>query len=196
MIAFIGRGGIGSSPTTMGTFFFLAALFIPFLMSFDTKSLIISAFFSLLGLHTKAYNVLAWGIVVTFLFLFVSKKKSLQYALYFLGFFLVTYPIIRLVYPLYLIDMFRGNVSNTFRSLTHLLTQLKWLSIYFSPIILLTLLKLWDERRDATLSSFISGIKFNIAAWDQPLVNKSFNYHLCLPDLPADFHHRARVSRW
>ncbi|MCL0149341.1 hypothetical protein, partial [Klebsiella pneumoniae] len=55
MIGFIGLGGIGSGPTTLGTFLFLSTLYIPYLRSFDNKSLIFSAFLALLALHTKAY---------------------------------------------------------------------------------------------------------------------------------------------
>ncbi|MCB9144825.1 MAG: hypothetical protein H6635_05605 [Anaerolineales bacterium] len=179
MIGFIGLGGIGSGPTTLGTFLFLSTLYIPYLRSFDNKSLIFSAFLALLALHTKAYNVLAWGIAVSYIFLFVSKKKGMQYALYFLGFFLVTFPIFRLFFPLYLVNVFGGNMSNTFRSLEHLLEQLKWLTIYFSPILLLTLFA-FGNSFIKSLPQPIRG-KINIAAFDKPLLEISFDYFLYAP---------------
>ena len=179
MIGFIGLGGIGSSPTTLGTFLFLCTLYIPYLRSYDNKSLIASAFFALLALHTKAYNVLAWGIVVSYIFLFVSKKKALQYVLYFSGFFLGTFPILRIFFPLYLVNVFGGNISNTFRTLEHLLTQLMWLTIYFSPILVLTLLAFWESLRKSRY--FFSAIRFNLTAWDTPLLNIDWDYFLYAP---------------
>ncbi len=179
MVGFIGLGGIGSGPTTLGTFLFLCTLYIPYLRSFDNKSLIISAFLALLALHTKAYNILSWGIALSYIFLFVSKKKGLLYFLYFLVFFLITFPIFRLFFPLYLVNVFGGNISNTFRSFEHLMTQLMWLTIYFSPILLLTIFAFWKS-----LSKFPSqfiGTKLNIAALDQPLLGVSFDYFLYAP---------------
>lgn len=171
---FLGRGGVGSAPTTMGTFLFLAAIFIPYLRSFDNASMAISAVLALLALHTKAYFVLSFGIVLLYVFLLISKKKAINYFLLFLTLFVVAFAVIRLSYPLYFINAFRGNVSNTFRTLEHLLSQLMWLSIYFGPILTLTLIALWKDK--ASLK--VTNIRLDISSWDKPFLEIPFDYYL------------------
>lgn len=175
MVGFIGRGGIGSAPTTMGTFLFLASLFIPFLRSFDKVGIFVSMVLALLALHTKAYFVLSLGIVLSYTFLFISKKRALTYFSVFLTLFLISFAAIRLAFPLYFIDVFRGNVSNTFRTFEHLAEQLRWLSIYFAPILLITFLAIW---KNPTHSLTKEKLKFDISVLDVPFITSSFDYHL------------------
>ncbi len=179
IIGFIGRGGIGSAPTTMGTFLFLTAIFIPYLRSFDKPSMTLSMVLALLAFHTKAYFVLSMGLVLSYVFLFVSKKKALAYFLLFLALFVIAFGVIRSVYPLYFTDVLRGNVSNTFRELDHLTSQLKWLSIYFAPILLLTILSFWNSSRNISpQNNLTKRASFDISAWDTPLLTFSFDYYL------------------
>lgn len=173
MVGFIGRGGIGSAPTTMGTFLFLAAIFIPYLRSFDNASMFISMLLALLALHTKAYFVLSMGVVLSYVFLFISKKKALTSFALFLFMFIISFIAIRLAYPLYFIDVFRGNVSNTFRTVEHLAEQLTWLSIYFAPILLLSLWAFWEKTTQISASP---KLKFNLSAFDTSFTGASFDY--------------------
>lgn len=175
MTGFIGRGGIGSAPTTMGTFLFLAAIFIPSWRSFDKVGMLISTVLALLALHTKAYFVLSLGVVLSYVFLFVSKKKALAYFAIFFVLFLISFAAIRLIYPLYFIDVFRGNVSNTFRTLEHLKEQLMWLSIYFAPILLLSI-SIFKKRPLQNLSALKTS--FNLSSFDSPFIENAFDYLL------------------
>lgn len=175
MVGFIGRGGIGSAPTTMGTFLFLAAIFIPYLRSFDNTSLYGSIFFALLALHTKAYFVLSLGVVLSYVFLFISKKKALKLFSVFLVLFTISFIAIRFIYPLYFIDVFRGNVSNTFRTLEHLMEQLKWLSIYFAPILLLSIFMFW---KNAISRSLVLRIRIDLLDLNASFISGSFDYFL------------------
>ncbi|MBI2331439.1 MAG: hypothetical protein HYU84_04625 [Chloroflexi bacterium] len=174
IIGFLGRGGVGSAPTTMGTFLFLAAVFIPYLRSFDNASMVISAILALLALHTKAYFVLSFGIVATYVFLLISKKKAIYYFLLFFALFVISFVAIRLNYPLYFIDVLRGNVSNTFRTLEHLASQLMWLSIYFGPILALTVIALWKDKS----SLKVANLRLNVSAWDKPFLEMPFDFYL------------------
>jgi len=176
MVAFMGWGGVGSAPTTMGTFLFLAATFIPFIWSFDNKSIVLSAVLALIVFHTKAYFVLSFGIVASYLFLFVSKKKAVGYGFLFLALFVIAFAVIRLNYPLYFINVIHGNASNTFRTFERLYTQLFWLSVYFFPALLLTGIMLWREFRKKTSQSI--GIKYDIFNLDKPLFDLRPDYLL------------------
>lgn len=175
MTGFIGRGGIGSAPTTMGTFLFLAAICIPYWRSFDQVGMFTSVILALLALHTKAYFVLSLGVVLSYIFLFISKKKALTYLTFFLVLFVISFIAIRLAYPLYFIDVFRGNVSNTFRTLEHLREQLMWLSIYFAPILLLSIF-IFKESPLQNLPALKTS--FNLSSFDSPFIEKAFDYLL------------------
>src|SRR5688572_20043628 len=139
IIGLIARGGIGAFPSAMGTFLFLMTLVIPFLKGFNHTSLMFSILFSIAAFYTKAYFILGFGIVASYLFLFVSKKSGLFYSSLFLILFAASFFVVRLVFPLYFINTVVGNASNADRSFEHLLSQLKQLFIYFFPVLLSTL---------------------------------------------------------
>lgn len=181
LIAFTGWGGIGSAPTTMGTFLFLTSIFIPYLRGFDKNSVTVSAVLALIAFHTKAYFVLSFGIVITYLFLFVSKRKAIHYGIFFFFLFTIAFASMRLMLPLYFTNIIHGNVSNTYRTFKHLYTQLFWLTIYFSPILLLTIAMLVEKRkkRKSTSPSPQSNYQIEILNLDHPLIAQTyFDYHL------------------
>jgi len=178
MVAFMGWGGVGSAPTTMGTFLFLAATFIPFIWSFNNKSLILSAILALIAFHTKAYFVLSFGIVAAYLFLFISKKKAIGYGILFLALFAIAFAVIRVAYPLYFINIIHGNASNTFRTFERLYTQLFWLTVYFLPALLLTGSMLWNESQTRKNASSPARAGFNLPDLSKPLINIRPDYLL------------------
>lgn len=180
--AFMGWGGVGSAPSTMGTFLFLAALFIPYIRSFDTVGIALSALFALAAIHTKAYFILSFGIVAFYLFFFVSKKKSLGYILLFAILFAIAFAIIKIKFPLYFAILFLGNASYVFRTFKHLYTQIFWLIVYFSPILILTATMLWGElqKKNKTISpSDTASVKYHILNLDAPLLEMRPDYYLC-----------------
>ena len=179
--AFMGWGGIGSAPTTVGTFLFLIAIFTPYLRSFDTTSIVFSAIFALMAFHTKAYFVLSFGIVTSYLFLFVSKKKGLVYFISFMVLFLVSFIVLRNNLPLYFVNLFYGNSSYIFRTFKHLYTQLLWLSIYFFPVLILTAIMLQKEiqnNKKASFSTQIVNTQYDFLNLNKPLVVLSLDYYL------------------
>src|SRR5258708_26755849 len=79
-MALLSRGGLGAFPGALGEFLFLAAVLIPLLRRFDPSALILSAVLSVILYYTKPYFVLSFGIVATYVFVFVSKRKGLLYS--------------------------------------------------------------------------------------------------------------------
>ena len=71
------RGGLGGYPSSMGAFFFLAAITAPYVRGFDRWGLLLSGAASLLAFYSKPYFVLGFGIVAGYTFLFVSKRAGL-----------------------------------------------------------------------------------------------------------------------
>ncbi len=180
-IALIGHGGIGAFPSAMGTFLFLLAVLVPFFRSFDTFSLVLSSLFSLFAFYTKPYFALAFGIVVSYLFLFVTRKKGLVFSLIFLSMFAASFIIIRKFFLLYFIDTIIGNVSNVHPSFSYLYAQLEQLFFYFYPLLMLTLFILVFSilKRNKHKTSNQKGNNIvNLLGWDNPLIKHSMNYFL------------------
>lgn len=180
MIGFMGRGGLGSAPSTMGTFLFLMALLIPFLRSFDKTGLFLSALFALWAFYTKAYFVLSFGIVFAYLFLFISIRRAISYFLTFLSLLLISAIVVRITFPLYFINSIAGNISNTFRTFENLYEQMQDLLKYFFPIMLVALILLKFTPQEKTKQLFANwSIKniFNLA-WEKPVFENQPNYFL------------------
>jgi hypothetical protein len=173
VISLIGQGGIGAFPSAMGTFLFMMAVLIPFLKGFTPASLLLSVLFSIAAFYTKAYFVLGFGIIASYLFLFVSKKTGVFYSILFISLFAITFLVMRLAFPLYFINTVIGNIFNTERSSAHLLAQLRQLLFYFFPVLLACLLLLVFEK-DTFKRVASQSVSFRI--WQRPLIDASPDY--------------------
>jgi hypothetical protein len=160
----------------LGTFLFLLAILIPFLRSFDRSSLVASLFLSLAAFYTKPYFLLAFGVVFSYLFLFVSGKKGLLYGMFFLLAFVVVFLGIRSFLPLYFIDTVVGNISNTYTSADHVLAQLRSLFLFFYPMLFFLLVLSLAYIRENGLRLNISSNLMNLSGLDAPLLNCPINY--------------------
>lgn len=182
MIGLIGHGGIGAFPSALGTFLFLVAIFAPFLRSFDLISLIISILTSLMAFYTKPYFLLAFGIVSSYLFLFVSKRKSALYSLAFIIAFALLAFAVSYMFPLYFINTIIGNVSNTHMTFENLFIQLRDLFFFFYPVLFLVsiflTIDLFDKRfqKEPRLNRFES--LFNFSKWNSPLIDHPVHFLL------------------
>jgi len=155
--ALMARGGLGGYPSSMGTFFFLAAVAVPFLRGFDRWGLLLSGAASLLALYTKPYFVLGVGIAASYTFLFVSKKAGLIYALGFGAIAALSALVVRTILPMYFYDTVFSNLANTAeRDSAHLYRQLRQLAVEFLPLVVAGLLLLlaglaaWQPRAGGT----------------------------------------------
>ena len=178
VIALSGRGGLGAFPSAMGTFLFLAAVLIPFNCSFDPAGLLISALLSVLAYYTKPYFMLSFGIVASYLFLFVSKKRSLLYAAAFAFMFAIFYLIAWHFFQFYFLDTFLDNVFLATGALRHTYIQLVELVDEFYPVIILVMMVIFlDMIRGKSERPFKKTLlQFNILIFDQSLVSTPLNY--------------------
>ena len=137
------RGGLGGYPSTMGAFFFLAAVAVPYVRRFDRLGLLLSGTASLLALYSKPYFVLGFGIVAGYVFLFVSKRAGLTYALGFAVTAALSALIVSAIMPLYFYDTVFSNLAHTVETdPAHLLIQLRQLAIEFLPLLAAVLILL------------------------------------------------------
>lgn len=179
-VGLVGKSGIGAFPSALGTFLFLVAVLIPLLRSYDTVSLIVSALFSLAAFYTKPYFVLAFGVVVSFVFLFVSIKKAIGYALAFLSLLAASFFFVREFFPLYFFDVFISNMSMSSMSYPHLWQQLKVLFFFFLPILALSLFGIFVEWRGQKTAARWKIPAVNFLDWRRPFLDFPFDYYLYL----------------
>lgn len=169
-----GLGGISAYPAPTGVFFFIAAVFIPFLFSFDAKSLAFSIFLALAGFYTKPYFLLSFGIVASYVFLFISPKKGLIYGLAFFVTAMISIFVVKDMFPLYFVGVIWANVSQTTRSLEHLLSQLNSLINTFLPLLIIIILSL--VINGIKVSGEKRPYRINISRWNEPLLGYSPGY--------------------
>jgi hypothetical protein len=172
-------GGLGVFPSSMGAFFFLLAIIVPFRRSFDYRGLIFSAFLSLLAFYTKPYFVLSFAIVLSYVFIFHSKKKAVIFGLLFALISLISFVLVRAIFPFYFIYIILSNVSNATRDMSYAFDQMKELVVEFYPSIILasvlvaaavTAILLGRSMRDGLF------LRSNILALDRPLFSRRLNY--------------------
>lgn len=172
-----GLGGISAYPAPTGAFFFIAAIFVPFLLAFDAKSLVFSILLALAGFYTKPYFLLSFGIVASYVFLFISPKKGLMYGLAFFIAALFSILAVKRIFPLYFVDVIWANVSQARRILEHLLVQLRSLIITFLPLLIIILLILVvDGKKTGGKNPAKRFYRINISRWNEPLFGYSPGY--------------------
>jgi hypothetical protein len=117
---------------------------------------------------------LAFGIVASYVFLFVSPKKGLIYGLSFLSALLASIFVVKNIFPLYFVGTIWANVYQTTRSLEHLLFQLSSLTRTFLPLIVIGLLVLVADG--IKINGEKRPYKFNFSKWNEPLLGYSPSY--------------------
>lgn len=158
----------------MGTFLFLASILIPWFSHFDTKSLIISGILSILAFYTKPYFLLGMGIVAVYLFLFVSKKKGLLYAvLTFLSLFLSAFFVNSIFECYFLHTIFNmSSIADTSGSIAYLFRQLfRYIGVFW-PIGLIYIIQSIHSRNNNKVSQHKQKLKdlFLLKQADKPLL--------------------------
>ncbi len=182
MMGLAARGGNGAFPSAMGEFLFLAGILIPFNRSFDRQALVLSAVVCVIAYYTKPYFVLSFGIVASYLFVFVSKRKGLFYSLLFVIMFVLSFLLVRLFYQFYFIDTFVSNLTNTsintFSAMTRQMLEFGR-EFYLILILCGTLLFLnigMLHSRKVSFRRFFG--YFDFLSLDRSLVSQPINYLL------------------
>jgi hypothetical protein len=128
-------GSITMSPNNLGVLLYLLTLIIPVKFDFSTKSIILSAIFSISAFYTKPYFILGWIILSIYIFLFQNIKKAIIYnILYFFVFIILGFIISKLL-PLYFYETIFG-YSDSYISLEYSIHQLKDFALFSIPILM------------------------------------------------------------
>jgi len=172
--------GPTARPDTLGELLFLSTLFIPVLNNFSKSSLIISGILGLLSFHTKIYFFLGPIIVSIYLFLFISKQKSLRYMLWVGGLLISSFLILNHFLETYFVNNIFPLFSYRFTSnYAHLIKQLiKFFRDYWSLLIISLgiFISISDKNQIPKLK-----IRTDIKHLKKPLFNIEFDFLLfCL----------------
>lgn len=127
-------------PDSMGEFFFLITILLPWYRKFDTYALMGSGLAGILAFLVKPYFFLAVVIVALYVFIFISKKKGSFYALLVLGVLTLILGVINVFLECYFLDVILNNVANSKLSNSYMLQQLAFFIEIFLPCFLILLL--------------------------------------------------------
>ena len=95
-----------ASPNGLGLFLFLAAITVPWVNGFSTRSLAVTIVLGILAFYTKQYFIACLGYVALYLFLAESKKHAICFGLAALAAFIVVLALVCYTSPYYLEDTF------------------------------------------------------------------------------------------
>lgn len=180
MMALSARGHLGVFPSSTGVMFFLLGILLPVISGFDRRGLVLSAAACLMAFFTKPYFVLCFAIVVSYVFLFISRKRAVLYGLLFSGMLLAAAFLVRLVFPLYFVFTILSNASNTSPNGAHMLNQLRqlvtefWPSLVLMGLLLITTARARDPRRADPGTPASRRV---VAPWDRPLLAWQVEYY-------------------
>jgi hypothetical protein len=171
-----------SHPDGLGEFFFLLAILFPFYRKFDTSSLIISGGAGILAFMAKPYFLFAIGVVAAYVFMFVSKKRGLLYAVGVVGSLVVIlYGTTRLL-ECYFLDAVLNNAGNSILLTSHMMEQSTRFVVIFLPCFLILAITLFADCSKNS-QGFLQRINLfrkqnwlDITHMDQPLFDFPMNY--------------------
>lgn len=165
-------------PDALGVFLFLAALFVPWWFRFGARALAASVILSVAAFLTKPYFLLALPFLAVYLFLFVSKRKAVAYAVAG-GIVLVAVSmVINATSEMYFYDTLI--IHRAYRSyrLSHVLDQFETLFRWTAPLLAIgTAALLITVRGRAVAAKPLNPFRWSASMWridlfraDQPLL--------------------------
>ncbi len=114
-----------ADPSSLGLFLFLGVIFVPWLCQYSWKSLLVSIILGILCYYTKPYFFLSIGLIGSYVFFFVSKRKGLAYTAVFLALFILSVIIVNHFANCYFANCFfiHDNIRHLY--MDHLIGQVK-----------------------------------------------------------------------
>jgi hypothetical protein len=173
-------------PGAMGTFFFLLTVFIPWLGKYSYPSLVLSILCALLAFYTKAYVFLGAMIMVSYIFLFVSKFKGVFYGLVLGSLSLISVIAVNHLFPAYFDNCFFAslNMSHAWASTERLHEQIvkyaklhQWTLVLLCAFMAVHVLKaILSKDSVSNIKSSMDGIfaNLNLVKFKGPLIKVHF----------------------
>jgi len=114
-------------PGATGMFFFLLTIFIPWACKYSYQSLMLSVLFGVIAFYSKVYDFLGALIMLSYLFLFISRIKGLFYGFFLLSLFAISIMVVNQILPAYFDNCFfaSANMAPAWMSVERLHEQIR-----------------------------------------------------------------------
>jgi 4-amino-4-deoxy-L-arabinose transferase-like glycosyltransferase len=129
-----------ASTNSLGLFFFLLAITVPWVHGFSTRSLAVTILLGILAFYTKQYFVACLGYVSLYMFLADSKKRAIYFGLTAAAAFIVVLALVCYISPFYLEDTFFAVQSSAKLAASNefVITQtMEYIQIYLPLLMIL-----------------------------------------------------------
>ncbi len=189
--SFIYNGLIAvARPEGLGIFLFTLGILVPWKYKFSNLSCLISILLGTLGYFTKPYYVLVIPFIGIYMFLFVSKKRALLYALVSLIFLSVTMLIVAAMYESFHNNSLFHSINIATYEFSHMKNQLMQyakVNVYIILIMIVSsffILKNYlDKNQNNNSGKFFSNIRNNFfftrslnIFGNEPLVKTKYDF--------------------
>lgn len=173
-----------ASPNSLGLFLFLAAITIPWVHGFSTRSLALTIVLGVLAFFTKQYFIACIGYVALYLFLAASKKRAIYFGITALAIFVMALAVVSYTSPYYLEDTFFAVQSGAefASSDDQVILQFKEYSQIYLPLLVILFVatgqKLFSIVHVETRNGHAmdKGAWLNLLEFDKPLLRRAPNY--------------------
>ncbi|MEP7145448.1 MAG: hypothetical protein ABI792_00415 [bacterium] len=177
-------------PESLGIFLFTLGIIIPRIWNFSKASLSASIILGVIGYLTKPYYVLVIPIIAAYLFIFVSKRKSLIYTIVSCFVLLLIITITSFIFPLYINNTFINHLNDSLYNYNHMKDQVAEyaeINVYLILINILSciiifwkflhrhLTKTVEQLFEYSRNMFRVNFNFNITKKDDPLIKSRFD---------------------
>ena len=163
-------------PDTMGEYLFLCSLFIPYLLGFRSSSIILGVALGIFGFYTKPYFILGVPILLTYLFLFVSKKKAVIAGVGAFAGLLISALMVNYLFEAYFFNTIFSHVADAIDSYPHLLEQIITFAQDYWSIFAVGLVAGGVFFQKANFQTTFSGLHLELRTFSDPLLPVQFNF--------------------
>ena len=154
-------------PGAVGMFFMLLSIFIPWLCGYSYRSLVISILFGIMAFYTKPYAILGTMVMASFLFIFVSRIKSLFYVLLLSALSIISVLAVNHALPAYFDNCFFTslNMAPAWSTMERLYLQINlYTDLHLWTLILIGICVLVSLYKSRDRHDFFSG-EIKLVLW-------------------------------
>lgn len=172
-------------PDTLGEFLFLGSLFVPYIFGFGPASVIAGLVFGIIGFYTKPYFILGLPILLSYLFLFVSKREAIFAGFVALIGLLVTALIVNLFFEAYFLNTIYSHIADAGDSFPYLIGQIITFTQNYWSILLVTSFALVGFIVKTDFYTIFQPLEIDVLDFGKPFFASKLNFFIYCLIIPA-----------
>jgi len=189
---FLGSTEYLARPDSLGVFLFLLSIYLPWKNKYSPRSICFGIIFGILAFYTKPYFILSIPYILSYTFIFISKKKALISGVIAFFLFLISIVIVNFLFECYLSNTIFVNFHNASHRIDYAISQIKayiiinkWLFVILFIQICFLIITIFEKRKNiySKLKSMdLISRKINITKLNKPLFTANvdiFLFSLC-----------------